>query len=71
MKVILIVLDSVGIGEAPDAGAYGDEGAATLPRTAHVTGEMVCPTAKHTRLAPVIRPICSGAYRSAIIFMRI
>lgn len=31
MKVTLIVLDSVGIGEAPDAADYGDEGSATLP----------------------------------------
>lgn len=30
MKVILIVLDSVGIGAAPDAGDYGDAGANTL-----------------------------------------
>jgi phosphopentomutase len=32
-RVILIVLDSVGIGELPDASAYGDEGSHTL---AHV-----------------------------------
>ena len=30
MKVILIVLDSVGIGAAPDAAEYGDVGANTL-----------------------------------------
>jgi len=29
-RVILIVLDSVGIGELPDAAAYGDEGSDTL-----------------------------------------
>ena len=29
-KVILIVLDSVGIGAAPDSAAYGDAGADTL-----------------------------------------
>jgi len=29
-RVILIVLDSVGIGELPDAGSYGDEGSDTL-----------------------------------------
>ncbi len=29
-RVFLIVLDSVGIGEAPDAAAYGDEGSNTL-----------------------------------------
>ena len=29
-RVFLIVLDSVGIGEEPDAAAYGDEGSHTL-----------------------------------------
>lgn len=29
-RVFLVVLDSVGIGELPDAGAYGDEGSNTL-----------------------------------------
>src|SRR4029077_16736652 len=29
-RVIVIVMDSVGIGEMPDAGTYGDEGSNTL-----------------------------------------
>ena len=29
-RAIVIVLDSVGIGELPDAGAYGDQGSNTL-----------------------------------------
>ena len=29
-RAIVIVLDSVGIGELPDAGAYGDRGSNTL-----------------------------------------
>ena len=29
-RVILIVLDSVGVGELPDAAAYGDRGSDTL-----------------------------------------
>ena len=29
-RVIVIVLDSVGIGELPDAAAYGDQGSNTL-----------------------------------------
>ena len=44
MKVILIVLDSVGVGEAPDAALYGDRGAATLPRTARAVGGLNVPT---------------------------
>lgn len=34
-RVILIVLDSVGIGELPDAAEYGDEGSNTLGNLAH------------------------------------
>ncbi|MBR4889612.1 MAG: phosphopentomutase [Clostridia bacterium] len=34
MRVFLIVLDSFGIGEAPDAAAFGDEGANTLAAVA-------------------------------------
>ncbi|HSU85720.1 MAG TPA: hypothetical protein VLI42_03215, partial [Chthoniobacterales bacterium] len=30
MRALLLVLDSVGVGEAPDAAQYGDEGANTL-----------------------------------------
>ncbi|MEA4847512.1 MAG: phosphopentomutase, partial [Clostridiaceae bacterium] len=29
-RIILIVMDSVGIGELPDAGRYGDSGSNTL-----------------------------------------
>ena len=32
-KAIVIVLDSVGIGELPDAANYGDKGADTLGHT--------------------------------------
>ncbi len=44
MKAILIVLDSVGIGEAPDAADYGDTGSATLPHIAGTTGGLELPT---------------------------
>ena len=37
-RVILIVLDSVGIGAAPDAADYGDAGADTLRHTLETTG---------------------------------
>ena len=30
-RIVWIVLDSVGIGEMPDAEAYGDKGSDTLP----------------------------------------
>ncbi len=44
MRVFLIVLDSVGIGHAPDAADYGDEGAATLPHIAKAVGGLHLPT---------------------------
>lgn len=37
-RVILIVLDSVGCGDAPDAAAYGDEGANTLGNISRAVG---------------------------------
>ncbi len=42
-RVILIVLDSVGIGSAPDAAHYGDEGAATLPHIGSAVGGLHLP----------------------------
>lgn len=44
MKAVLIVLDSVGIGEAPDAVDYDDAGCATLQHTAEATGGLTLPT---------------------------
>ena len=44
MRAFLIVLDSVGIGAAPDAAAYGDEGANTLAHTAAAVGGLRLPT---------------------------
>lgn len=40
----LIVLDSVGIGEAPDAAAYGDTGSATLQHIAQAAAGLNLPT---------------------------
>ncbi len=42
-RVILIVLDSVGCGDAPDAAAYGDEGSNTLANTARAVGGLKLP----------------------------
>lgn len=41
--VVLVVLDSVGIGGAPDAAAFGDEGSATLPNLAAAVGGLEVP----------------------------
>lgn len=42
-KAILIVLDSVGIGEAADASSFGDMGSATLPHVAAAVGGLQLP----------------------------
>ncbi|NPV70898.1 MAG: phosphopentomutase [Firmicutes bacterium] len=42
-RVVLIVLDSVGIGETPDAHLYGDEGSNTLSNTAKAVGGLHLP----------------------------
>ena len=44
MKAVLIVLDSVGIGSAPDAAEYGDAGASTLVHLAAAAGGLNVPT---------------------------
>ena len=44
MKAVLIILDSVGIGSAPDAAEYGDAGASTLAHLAAASGGLHVPT---------------------------
>jgi phosphopentomutase len=68
-RVILMVLDSVGVGELPDAGRYGDAGADTLGNTARSVGGMTLPYLQKYGIGnlttilgvpPAIRP--AGAY---------
>ena len=42
-RVVLIVLDSCGLGGAPDAARYGDAGASTLPHVASACGGLRLP----------------------------
>lgn len=55
MKVILIVLDSVGIGATPDAADYGDTGSATLQHIGEAVGGLKLPTLEKLGLGN-IRP---------------
>ena len=43
-RILVIVLDSCGVGALPDAASYGDDGASTLPHTAAACGGLVLPT---------------------------
>ena len=42
-RVLIVVCDSFGVGDAPDAEAYGDEGSDTLGNTAKAVGGIVAP----------------------------
>lgn len=68
-RVILLVMDSVGCGELPDAPAYGDAGADTLGNTSRAVGGMTLPYLQKYGLGnlttilgvpPAIRP--AGAF---------
>lgn len=53
-RVILIVLDSCGAGEAPDAAAYGDAGASTLSHTARACGGLRLPVLGRLGLGRIV-----------------
>ncbi len=53
MRAFLIVLDSVGIGEAPDAAQYGDVGANTLAHTAEAVGGLHVPALQELGLGNI------------------
>lgn len=53
-RVHLVVLDSVGIGEAPDAEAFGDTGSNTLGHTADAVGGLNMPNMEKLGLANIV-----------------
>lgn len=53
MKVILIVLDSVGVGFAPDAADYDDAGSATLPNIAKAVRGLKLPVLQRLGLGNI------------------
>lgn len=53
-RVVVIVLDSCGVGELPDAALYGDAGASTLPHTASRCGGLHLPTLGHLGLGRIV-----------------
>ncbi|HEU5299131.1 MAG TPA: phosphopentomutase [bacterium] len=42
-RAVILVLDSAGVGELPDAGRYGDTGSSTLPHIAEAVGGLRLP----------------------------
>ena len=68
MRALLIVLDSVGIGAAPDAAAYGDEGSDTLGHILERCPDLGLPTlwsVKQTCIG-AIPPYCEGVKAARI-----
>lgn len=68
-RVVMIVLDSAGVGELPDAGRYGDEGSSTLPHTAHAVGGLHVPHLEALGLGRIVAiegvrplPVTRGAF---------
>ena len=53
-RIILIVLDGVGVGALPDAGEYGDQGAATLQHVAQTVGGLFLPHLEAIGLGHVV-----------------
>jgi phosphopentomutase len=68
-RVIIIVLDSLGVGALPDADRYGDEGSNTLGNMAKALGGLSLPNLETLGLGNIgdfegikKRPDCKGAY---------
>lgn len=53
-RCVVVVLDGLGVGELPDAGAYGDRGSATLQNTARAVGGLHLPTLQRLGLGNVV-----------------
>ena len=53
-KVVLVVLDGVGVGELPDASAYGDCGSNTLAHTALAVGGLELPNMASLGLGNIV-----------------
>ncbi len=52
-RAILLLLDGVGVGELPDAAAYGDEGSNTLVNMAKAVGGLNLPTLQRLGLGNI------------------
>ncbi len=53
-RLIIIVLDSAGVGALPDADRYGDGGSSTLPHTADAVGALHVPNLEQLGLGRIV-----------------
>lgn len=69
MRAILLVLDGCGIGAAPDAAAYGDEGSHTLGNTARAVGGIRLPVLERLGLGSItdLVGVCPVAAHAAAV----
>jgi len=56
-RVVLLIMDSVGVGELPDAGEYGDSGSNTLGNTAKAVGGLILPNLGRLGLGNIINVV--------------
>ncbi|HEY0368248.1 MAG TPA: phosphopentomutase, partial [Chthoniobacterales bacterium] len=70
MRALLIVLDSVGVGNAPDAERYGDTGANTLGHIFEQTPDLQLPSLDSLGLAQVLGRTSAAAPRASYGKMR-
>ncbi|MCK4723476.1 MAG: phosphopentomutase, partial [Dehalococcoidia bacterium] len=53
-RVVLIILDSVGVGALPDADSFGNKGANTLGKIAQAVGELSLPNLRWLGIGNII-----------------
>ncbi|HVH30799.1 MAG TPA: phosphopentomutase, partial [bacterium] len=53
-RVVIVVFDSAGVGELPDAEQYGDVGSSTLPHTARAVGGLHVPHLESLGLGRIV-----------------
>jgi len=64
-RVVLIILDSVGIGALPDAAEFGNEGCSTLPHIAEVVGGINLPNLEELGLGNIVETDIEGVQEVA------
>ncbi len=53
-RVVILVLDSAGVGELPDAAPYGDQGSSTIPHVAEAVGGLHLPQMEQLGLGRIV-----------------
>ncbi len=66
VRVFFLVLDACGVGELPDAAAYGDSGSATIPNTAKAVGGLHLPYLEQLGLGKITKIEGVSAGRAVI-----